>query len=169
MKLTIEGMQHAKRTRFKHLWGRYVLGFKPAHHCLSCFKSRTATAINPRIVDGEYQLDPSYELFYLCGVGWTDRGNTNVHLAVTPRIDSVACVGSVYGVRFTITDAQAIPIRYIEKAWRGLPDEHSQCKNFQFGYQMFAADRVGPEAEGELIAELRNGGPLRAAPPTELR
>jgi hypothetical protein len=161
MKLIVQGMRHDEKTQFKHLWGRYILGFKPAYHCARSFKSRLATGIKPFMIDGEYELDSAYELFYLCGVGWTDRGRTNVHLAVTPRSGSTASIDSAYGSRFTITDAQAIPIQPLPERWRGLPGKHWRCKNFQFGCQMFAPGRVGVAAEGDLIATLKDGRPLR--------
>lgn len=63
--------------------------------------------------DGEYELDDTHAFFYLCGVGIRERHNTNVHLAVIPRIGSVAAVGSVYGFTFMIRDAQAIQIKHL--------------------------------------------------------
>ena len=72
MTLIVRGMNHGKKTQFKHLWGRYVLGFKPWTHCMKCFVTRQAKGILPTMVDGEYPLDDSFELFYLCGVGWKD-------------------------------------------------------------------------------------------------
>jgi hypothetical protein len=161
MKLVVSGLTDGTKTQFKHLWGRYILGFKPWTHCLPCFVTRQAKGILPTMVDGEYPLDDSFELFYLCGVGWNDRGNTNVHLAVRPRPGSVASTGSVYGVQFTITDAQSILIHYLPNGWRGLDDQHSQCKNFQFGYQMFEVDEVGDSAPRDTITKLRGGTPLR--------
>jgi hypothetical protein len=125
-------MVQREKTLFKHLWGRYIIGFKPWTHCIGCFVKKEAKGILPNMTDGEYALDDSYELFYLCGVGWSDRRNTNVHLAVRPRPGSIASAGSVYGVQFTITDAQAILIQDLPRGWKGLPDPHSQCKNFQF-------------------------------------
>jgi hypothetical protein len=142
------------------LWGRYIIGFKPWTHCLKSLVTKKAKEIVPAMTDGEYELDASFELFYLCGVGWKDRGNTNVHLAVRPRLGSIASAGSVYGVQFTITDAQAILIEYLEKGWRGLDDEHRRCKNFQFGYQMFEVDEVGGPP-GEVVTRLRDGKSLR--------
>ena len=161
MKLVVNGMTHGNRTQFKHLWGRYILGFKPWTHCLRCFVTRQAKGILPTMVDGEYLLDDSFELFYLCCVGWKDRRNTNVHLAARPRLGSVAAIGSVYGVQFTITDAQSILIRYLPEGWRGLPHQHSQCKNFQFGYQMFEADEAVDTSQRQAITKLRDGKPLR--------
>jgi hypothetical protein len=155
MKLIIAGMKPGEQT-FKHLWGRYILGFKAWTYCIQCFEAKQAKAIVPTMSDGQYELDDSFELFYLCGVGREQKRDTNVHLAVRRRQGSVACAGSVYGVTFTITDAQAILIKYLPKGWRGLPDEHSQCKNFQFGYQMFEAEEVGDTAPRQVITKLRS-------------
>lgn len=119
------------------------------------------------MIDGKYDLDDSHELFYLCGVGIRERHNTNVHLAVRPRTGSVAAIGSMYGVRFTIHDAQAIPIKHpllLESPPRGLEgleENHVRCKNFQFGCQMFDVDEVGEAAKGIVVTKLRDGMPLR--------
>jgi hypothetical protein len=155
MKLVIKGMTNGSKTQFQHLWGRYVLGFKPWTHCLKCFSAKKANEIHPTMVDGEYALESSFDIFYLCCVGWRDRANTNVHLAVRPRLGSVASTGSVYGVQFTISDAQAILIQYLPKGWKGLEDRHSQCKNFQFGYQTFQVDQVGDSAPREVVTARR--------------
>lgn len=166
MRLQVEGLDAAV-TRFQHLWGRYVIGFKPATHCLRSFVTRVAAPLKPDMSDGSYDLDDSYELFYLCGVGIRERHKTNVHLAVRPKAGSVAAIGSVYGVRFTIQDAQAIPIEHpalLKSPPRGLDslkEAHIRCKNFQFGCQMFQVDEVGEAATGIVVTELRHGTPLR--------
>jgi hypothetical protein len=163
MLLTVSGLDAAP-IRFKHLWGRYVLGFKPWNHCLACFETKIANPITPQMRDGEYPLSNDHGLFYLCGVGQADsvrRGKelarkvTNVHLAVRPRCGSVAAIGSVYGVTFTIKDAQTIPIEPLPDGFQDLPQRHSRCKNFQFGYQMFQTDAVGDRAPHEVIRALR--------------
>jgi len=162
MKLIVSGLDAAP-IKFKHLWGRYVVGFKPWTHCIQCFESHIAKMVSPTMSDGEYELNDAYPLLYLCGVGQDDlkrngaefkQGRTNVHLPVRPRKGSVAATGSVYGVTFTITDAEAIPIQSLPDNFQGLPAKHARCKNFQFGYQMFNVDRVdGPVRE--IVRELR--------------
>jgi hypothetical protein len=170
MRLQIDGLD-AEKPLFRHLWGRYVIGFKPATHCVKSFVTRDEAQVRPHMKNGGYDLDDSYELFYLCGVGFRERHNTNVHLAVRPKAGSVAAVGSVYGVRFTIQNAQAIPIRHpnlLEPPPRGLADleeEHIRCKNFQFGCQMFDVGEVGDAAKGMVIKTLRDGAPLRRIVP----
>ena len=64
-------------------------------------------------------------------------------------------------MQFTITDAQSILIRYLPKGWGDLSDPHSQCKNFQFGYQTFEVNQVGDSAPREVITKLRDRKPLR--------
>jgi hypothetical protein len=147
MRLTVSGLDAAS-LRFKHLWGRYVHGFRPWTHCISCFACSKAADILPTMKDGSYELQD--KLFYLCGVGQDvserlhpllARRFTNVHLAVFPRVGSVASVGSVYGITFTIRDAQAIPIEPLTaNDFPALEKSHYRCKNFQFGYQMFDVD-----------------------------
>jgi hypothetical protein len=163
MLLTVSGLDAAP-IKFKHLWGRYVLGFKAWKHCIACLKTKVASSITPEMTDGVYSLSDEHGLFYLCGVGQPDserrgkdfaRKMTNVHLAARPRQGSVAAIGSVYGVTFTIKGAQAIPIRPLPDGFQGLPEKHSRCKNFQFGYQLFEADIVGDRAPREVVYTLR--------------
>lgn len=164
MQLVINGITHAP-TPFKHLWGRYVLGFRPWKHCIGCFETKQAGVITPEMTDGTYDLRDDLNLFYLCGVGQPnskragehlDRRHTNVHLAVRPRKGSIAAIGSLYGVSFAIRDAQAIPITSLPDGFMGLSVDHSRCKNFQFGYQMFAASAVGESAPRDVVRELRS-------------
>lgn len=116
------------------------------------------------MIDGDYELQD--RLFYLCGVGQLDSKRlgpafnqklTNVHLAVRPREGSVASIGSVYGVTFTIKDAQAIPIQPLAEGFGGLVPKYYRCKNFQFGYQTFDVETVGSAAEAQgVITRLRS-------------
>ncbi|WP_263381619.1 hypothetical protein [Granulicella arctica] len=165
MKLVVSGLDNTRDPlRFRHLWGRYVLGVKPWKHCLEGLKTEVAKDVLPDMKDGEYELED--RLFYLCGVGHAEskargltlnRKVTNVHLAVRPREGSVASIGSVYGVTFTIKGAHAIPIEPLPKDFGGLPPEHYRCKNFQFGYQTFDVETVGDAAEPKgVITRLRN-------------
>jgi hypothetical protein len=163
MELSVSGTN--SEHKFKHLWGRYILGFKPQRHCIRCFETNKAPDITPEMTDGIYPLRTDLsDLFYLCGVGQPDtlrdgevwkRKFTNVHLAVTPRQGSVASIGSVYGVTFTIIDAEAIPIQSRLKGFQGLPNEHSQCKNFQFGYQVFDVNQVSSYGLDEVTRARR--------------
>lgn len=166
MRLEVEGLDKAQ-PRFRHLWGKYLIGFKPETHCQRSFVTRDAADVRPTMLDGDYVLDDSHGLFYLCGVGYKERHHTNVHLAVRPKKGSVAAIGSAYGVRFTIRDAQAIPIKHpmlLEvppQGLEGLSKSHLSCKNFQFGCQMFAVDVVGEGAKGVVVKTLRDGSILR--------
>ena len=173
MQLMVSGLNDAQPT-FKHLWGRYILGFKPQKHCLKCFKSKIASEITPQMKDGSYDLkDDLGDFFYLCGVGQPDskragrdlnRKFTNVHLAVRPRKNSVASVGSVYGVTFTIKDAQAIPIKPIPDGFQNLPEPHTRCKNFQFGYQEYEVDVVRDLGLDEIVYARRTPPKQRCNP-----
>ncbi len=162
MQLTVNGRAGAP---FKHLWGRYVTGFRPWKHCIGCLETKQAVEITPKMTDGTYDLRDDLDLFYLCGVGQPDskragaqfdRKHTNVHLAVRPRKGSVAAVGSIYGASFLIRDAQAIPITSLPDGFMGLPKEHYRCKNFQFGYQMFEVDAAGDTVPREVVRKLRS-------------
>ena len=166
MRLQVEGLDQTG-TKFRHLWGSYVIGFRPTTHCRNCFERHDETQVKPGTADGVYELEDTNELFSLCGVGFSDRGNTNVHLAVRPKPGSVAAVGSVYGVRFTIQNAQAIQIKHpllLKSPPRGLAElekDHIGCKNFQFGCQMFEVGEVGKSVEGLVVRTLRDGAHVR--------
>ncbi|RZU41091.1 hypothetical protein BDD14_2586 [Edaphobacter modestus] len=166
MRLIVDGLD-STIPRFRHLWGHHIVGFRPYTHCRRCFVGRDERNVRPTMADGEYELDGRGEIFYLCGVGFKERHNTNVHLAVRPQIGSIAAIGSAYGVRFTIRDAQAIPIKhpmFLESPPRGLEglkENHLRCKNFQFGCQMFEVDEVGDTVKGVVVRTLRDGAPVR--------
>jgi hypothetical protein len=165
MQLIVSGLDGAQPT-FRHLWGRYIVGFRPWKHCIACFESKVESAIKPGMADGTYPLRDDLDLFYLCAVGQPEtkkagedfkRKFTNVHLAVRPRRGSVAAIGSVYGATFVIKDAEAIPIQQLRpEEFPHLPEKHLRCKNFQFGYQTFAADLVGAAAPKEVVRKLRH-------------
>ena len=162
MLLTVKGLDSAP-IRFRHLWGRYVHGFRPWTHCIACFACTKAKGVLPTMRDGDYELED--KLFYLCGVGQKvsehlypqlARRVTNVHLAVSPRPGSVASIGSVYGVTFTIKGAQAIPIESLSAdEFPSLSEAHYRCKNFQFGYQMFKVDATRILESKEIACDLR--------------
>lgn len=131
---------------FVHLWGRYVTGFKSSEHCQKCLIGQPESRIHKAMADGEIMLDRTMDYFYLCGVGRTERKNTNMHLAVRPRAGSIARINSVYGAAFTIYDAEPIQIERLPTGWRDLTDPYTQCRNFQFGVQMYGMK----EPEGAL-------------------
>jgi hypothetical protein len=72
MRLQVEGLEKAEQ-KFRHLWGRYIVGFKPATHCIKSFVTRDEKQVRPSMADDGYDLDDTYELFYLCGVGYKER------------------------------------------------------------------------------------------------
>lgn len=167
MQLTVSGLDSSiPPLRFKHLWGRYVYGFKPWTHCIHCLKTNVAKGITPTMVDTKVDRPIQLEdrLFYLCGVGdkrsvrvhpKLEQRVTNVHIAVYPQKDSSVTVTSAYGVTFTIDGARRIEIQELPVDFGGLPEKHYRCKNFQFGYQMFEVGEVSL-VPGEIVCTLRN-------------
>jgi hypothetical protein len=109
--------------------------------------------VNPKrksarlLADGEIMLDQPMHYFYLFGMGRAPRRESNVHLALRPLAGSVASVGSVYGAIFTIYDAQAIRVDRLPDGWNGLDTLYTQCRNFQFGVQMYGMKQPEPVAE----------------------
>lgn len=151
MRLEVRGISNMKQT-FVEVWGKYVDGFDSKKHCQACLKGRRETKLDNPLAClkgiqerglGEsldvlsVDLSNDYDYFYFCALGRAPRRATNVHLAVEPRPGSVASVGSLYGVTFTIYDAFAPRIDRLPDRWMGLRPKYATCRNFQFGVQMF--------------------------------
>ncbi len=137
MRLEVRGLENARES-FVFLWGKYVKGFDSSKHCAECRLGDTKSPVNPKRRDGDdYKRRNDFPYFYLFGMGRGDRSRSNLHFAVEPRPGSVASIGSIYGVSFTIYDAFAPRIDRLPKGWMGLDDDFTTCRNFQFGVQMF--------------------------------
>src|SRR5690348_14783551 len=109
MILEVRGMSKTTQ-KFAGLWGMYVSGFRPEHHCLDCLKGTREDKIKLGMEDDDYPLRTDYPYFYLFALGKGDRSISNVHLPVKPHPGAVASIGSIYGVTFTIRDARALRI-----------------------------------------------------------
>jgi hypothetical protein len=163
MLLTVSNLPPTSElNRFGNLFGRYLYGFKPWRHCKDCFVARQERAVTPKMKNGPLPLRD--ELFYLCGVGYRTpspilqpqfaRRNTNIHLAVFPKKGSVASLKAANGATFVIEGAEAIAIPSLPDGFRGLPEEHYNCKMFQFGHEMFEDDQPGASGT-EPVYQLR--------------
>ncbi|MEG9436584.1 hypothetical protein JAO29_10475 [Edaphobacter sp. HDX4] len=153
MYLTATGMQDATGI-YRHLWGFYVRGFKPWHHCFACFYGTQERVIRKDMRDDRYDLPEPTHYFYLCGVASGAvrlRGERNLHLAVRPKRGSLATVKSFYGPMFTIHDAEEITIQPPIQSLPELSELYTGCKNFRFAAQMYEAASLGPDAPRELI------------------
>ncbi|MEZ2347019.1 hypothetical protein [Terriglobus sp. RCC_193] len=148
-------MASASQT-FVQLWGVYVSGFKPDKHCIYCLKGKKELQLHREMQDGNYTLKTDSPYFYLFAMGRVPKHETNVHLAVRPQAGSVASIGSVYGVTFTIRDAFALRVDRLPDGWMGLGTDYTRCRNFQFGVQQFGYRPMGsPQHPGDhsLIPE----------------
>jgi hypothetical protein len=153
MKLTVTGMQEALG-KYLYLWGFYVRGFKPWHHCFACFYGTQEKVIRKDMRDDTYDLPEPTSYFYLCGVASgprRERRHNNLHLAVRPKLGIIATAQSVYGPVFTIHDAEEIMIQDPIVDQPHLDDSFTHCKNFRFAAQMYQAPRLGPDARREPI------------------
>jgi hypothetical protein len=149
MRLEVRGMATASQT-FVQLWGMYVSGFKPEKHCIYCLKGKKEPQLHREMEDGDYMLKTDAPYFYLFAMGRVPKHETNVHLAVRPQAGSVASIGSVYGVTFTIRDAYALRVDRLPDGWMGLGTDYTRCRNFQFGVQEFGYRPTGgPEHPGD--------------------
>ena len=136
MLLDVSGIATASQT-FVQLWGVYVSGFKPERHCIYCLKGKKELQLHREMLDGDYVLKTDSPYFYLFAMGRVPKHETNVHLAVRPQAGSVASIGSVYGVTFTIRDAFVLRVDRLPGGWMGLGTDYTRCRNFQFGVQQF--------------------------------
>ncbi len=144
MQLEINGLDLAANP-FSSIWGRYVSGFHAEHHCQKCLK-KVGDDLTQFVTDVPMPLRTNSEYFYLCALGRPRSAASNVHLAVKSKEGSVASVGSLYGVTFTIRDALAVRIKTLPIGWRGLNKAYTQCPNFQFAVQSFGY----PNPDGSL-------------------
>jgi hypothetical protein len=92
MLLQIEGLDKAQ-TQFRHLWGSYVIGFRPATHCRNTFERHDETQVKPGMADGVYELDDTYELFYLCGVGLPHLSQPESEAVAKTAFNTASIVG----------------------------------------------------------------------------
>jgi hypothetical protein len=153
MQLTVSGT-HQATGKYLHLWGFYVRGFKPWHHCFACFYGTQEKEIHKEMNDGAVDLPEATSFFYLCGVASgpiKKRGERNLHLAIAPKRGSVATVQSVYGPIFTIYDGEEIEIQDPIQNLPHLDKSYTTCKNFRFAAQMYEANGLGPDAPRKLI------------------
>jgi hypothetical protein len=158
MLLEVRGMATASQT-FVQLWGVYVSGFKPEKHCIYCLKGKKEVQLHREMHDGDYVLKTDSPYFYLFAMGRVPKHETNVHLAVRSQAGSVASIGSVYGVTFTIRDAFALRVDRLPDGWMGLGSDYTRCRNFQFGVQQFGyrpADSPQHPGDHSLIPENLN-------------
>lgn len=146
-------------TRYRFLWGFYVRGFKPWHHCQLCFRGSRAPGIFPDMQDGAVvELHEQTDFFYLHGNAAGPehlRGELNLHLAVRPKQGAIATVRPTNGALFTIHDAEALEIQPPLLALSHLGDKWTNCKNLRFAAQMYDAPLLGPTAPHTPIRQLR--------------
>ena len=140
--------------QYDFLWGFYVRGFKPWHHCFKCLYGTHEKAINRDMKDGVVLLPEPTGYFYLCGVASgkrSERGKNNLHLAVRPKARASATVKSVYGPTFTVVGGEEVVIQEPFSITEDLPEGYARCKNFRFAAQVYPASRLGPGADHEII------------------
>jgi hypothetical protein len=162
MELTVVGTKQATG-QYLHLWGFYVRGFKPWHHCFACFFGTQEKLIHKQMQDASVLLPEPTSYFYLCGVASGSRalrGRRNLHLAVRPKQGSTATIRSFYGPIFTVRDAEEIVIQDPIESMPELDESYTRCKNFRFAAQMYEATSFGPAAPRTPIRTPRNSSLL---------
>ena len=157
MQLHVSGITQST-TRYRFLWGFYVRGFKPWHHCQHCLRGSLAEGIIPSIQDGVIELPEQMDFFYLHGTAAgpvTSRRELNLHLAVRPKQGAVASVRPKGGALFTIYDAEAIEIQPPLLDLAHLGPNWMNCKNLRFAAQVYDAPLLGPTAPRTPIRRIR--------------
>ena len=158
MQLNVSGITPAT-TRYRFLWGFYVRGFKPWHHCQHCFRGSRAEGITPNMQDGIVELPEQTDFFYLHGTAAgpvSSRRERNLHLAVRPKRGAVTFVRPHDGALFTIYDAEAIEIQPPLLDLAPLGPNWMNCKNLRFAAQVYDAPLLGPNAARTPILRLRD-------------
>jgi hypothetical protein len=130
---------------FRFFWAYYVTGFNPAVHCQVCFKGALSNQFKTSTVQSgrEYVMDErkTFPYLYICGVGIGPRSllrEKNFHLALRPSEGATESRQTYNGYTIEVSNAEALPIPELPPGWKGLPIEHTRCKNFRF-----AVDRFG--------------------------
>jgi hypothetical protein len=129
---------------FKFFWAFYVNGFDQAVHCQPCFRGSVSRQLSTRTArSGQlYVMNErkSFRYLYICGVGIGPKDllyQKNFHLALR-FADGGSEVRQTYNdYTITVGNAVAIPIPKLEVGWKGLNEETTRCKNFQFGVEYF--------------------------------
>ena len=138
---------------FRFLWAYYVNGYDITRHCQTGlrgrraenFHSRTARCAAPVLLEHADR----FPFVYICGVAAGPvrlRGERNLHLPLRPQPGAGACATTYNGFRFVVENAALVTVPSLPRGWHGLPDAHTQCRNFQFAVAVFGADATGRNA-----------------------
>ena len=128
---------------FRYLWAYYVKAYDPSQHCQPCFIGSPVNEFcTPRATTGAHTFDRlgAFPYLYICGVasGRKDElAGKNLHLPLRHSPGSVVEATTYNGYQFRLTDAELLPIPPLPAGWKGLPLEHTQCKNFRFAVSVF--------------------------------
>jgi hypothetical protein len=136
-----------KSEAYRYLWLKSVQDFNPSVHCARCLVGTYAKLLPfradrkiPAGLEAAADLDPTVApYFYLCGV--TSRYAENLHIAFAPEPDSTIRYEDAH-IRVVITGARQVPILPLPQAVidaQRLTKPFASCRNYQFGWQMFAA------------------------------
>jgi hypothetical protein len=129
---------------FMYFWGKYVNDFNIKVHCAKCLIGHYSNFIKKETDLFEFELNEfPFKYFYICGVSKPYRWHENFHLALKESKGKNLYVKE-NGIEAWIEDAERIEIQKLD-----YPEEYSSqkpfhtCRNWQFGYQMFALNNQG--------------------------
>jgi hypothetical protein len=137
---------------FRFVWAFQVNGFRPARHCQPCFKGRRVPSFcTPTARSGTpvgVAMNGRYTYVYVCGVGVGPKSELreqNLHLPLRYEEGEIATITTYNGYLVTARNAIALPIPPLPLGWKGLGDEMTRCKNFQFCVASFGYPTAGGE------------------------
>jgi hypothetical protein len=134
---------------WRYFWAKKVGAINPRVHCARCLVGpyergvSVATAVNRDIRLTGYNVG---DILYVCGVAAPHRWANNLHLAVQVTGDSkdTASVTTYIGDRINLLGATQIAFDDTVAAseYGHLSASYLTCRNFQFGVQMVADERL---------------------------
>lgn len=126
-------------------WLKYVRGFDARKHCIRCLVGVKSLRVGRRMPHGVLiPLDEaSAPYLYLCG-GFS-TWEKNLHVAMAPDPEGEFSAVASNGAVVTFRGLRRLPIPPLPAGFRGLPLSFTTCRNFQFGYSVFAESSTARE------------------------
>ena len=129
---------------FNFFWAYYVSGYRSDKHCQPCFRGSPVPEFNTSTAQNGLRVElnrmDKFPYLYVCGVGSgprKDLRHKNFHLALRHEEGKSVSAATFNGYVITAHNTVMLQIPALPKDWKGLDDEHTRCKNFQFAVEYF--------------------------------
>ena len=129
---------------YKYFWAKIVHGANLNQHCARGLLGSYVKSLGPDSRSTVIYVDvPDGSFLYVCGVARGYNANRphtyakNFHLAVQPKIGSIARVVGCDGLEVTVEDAEALVIPELQDGYNGLDLRFTRCRNYQFAVAYF--------------------------------